>query len=179
MILNLKLNEVESKQLGESLPLGQYECVCSDVRWGRSAQKGTLYLALTWKCVEEGEFKGQTVTEFKWITDGTLPWFKGWAENLGVLFKGSGINERAFVGRYARVNVDEEEQEQYDGSIKMRRKVESWRSNENGSHNKKIDGSHGAAQITPEQIQQDQSQSSGYENRVDTTTSVTDDDVPF
>jgi hypothetical protein len=174
MILDHNFGEIEEKTLGEYLPEGQFECKCVKASWGKS-KNGTLYLSLTWECIEPGDFLGLQATERKYLTPNTLPYVKGWSHNLGVLLDGKGVNEEAYVGRFALLKIKEVDNPGYDNK---KREISSWSSPANANKNKTVSGSAGASKITPHDIKEDMpsSSSSSHESEAPMPS---DNDVPF
>ncbi len=173
MQFDFSFDEVEEKTLGDFLPEGQFECKCVKAEWGKSSKAGTLFLALHWECIEDGDFRGKQTIERKYMTPATLPYVKGWSHNMGVILDGKSVNEEAYVGRYALVKIKEVENDGYDNK---KREVNSWISQINASKNKRVSGSVGASKITPSDIKQEESGSNRYS---DGAPMPSDDDVPF
>ena len=157
--------QVEGKTLGDFLPEGQFECVCTEVKKGRSAKKGTPYWELHWECIDGGdEYEGGKAIERKYLTEGTAPYVKGWAESvMNVQLTSMAVNEQMFVGRKALVKVVEYT-EMYQGEERDRKDVDSYYSENYGHHNKQADGSQGADTTSWKDLPQDQGAGGGGGN---------------
>lgn len=186
MKLDQNLGAVEAKTVGAFLPEGVFECKVKEVRWGRSAQKGTLYLELVWECID-GDLKGSTARERKFLTDGTLPYFKGWSQSvMNVTLNSNSINEALYVNRVAQIKIVKFTPEGYD---KERTDVNSFKTTNLKwfeAYNKPVDGSQGAKNETPNSIKPDDSNggnsgggNSGHDEFRQSYQPPSDYDLPF
>ena len=95
-------SEVEPKTVHHFLPLGEFECQVKSVEMGRSKEKKTPFIKLTWRCIEPGAYKDKIAVEYKYITSGTAPYFKGWSEEvMNVYLNTTLLDEQLFCRRYA------------------------------------------------------------------------------
>jgi len=154
MQFDTDLGKIESKEMGGFLPIGTYECKCTKVSFHRTAGKKTLYLKIEWESIGgEG-----TTTEKKWITEASLPYLKGWSEGvMNVKFTGTLLNEKLYVGRHAKVQV--QDKGEYEGKA-MTESISSF-SEDNGGRNKPVEGSTGASKEKADDVKVDVSKNSG------------------
>jgi hypothetical protein len=131
--------DVTSFAPNEFLPVGRYKCKVIDVKWKRSKNKGTPYLNLLWQCVE-GDQEGKVTFEQKFYTEGTVPYFKGWSEQIMLVMLSSHLlNEQLYKDRYAMVMVKGE-----DFNGKTVHRAQSFYDEDIVALNHIIDGKEGA-----------------------------------
>ena len=167
MKIDTNFNNVDSKTMGDFLEIGTYpRCKSVSAKWTKS-RKGTLGLQITW---EDAETKGVT-NETRWLTAGTMPYFKGWAKDvLAIELDSDMINEKVFIGRYAKVVVKTQKNNpEYTETVSMENK-------ELMRHNKLTKASQGADSRMPSDIQEENQSNSGNNNGGG---DYINDDVPF
>jgi len=185
MDLGINFGQEEAKAAPSFLPAGNFPCISRDVKWGRSAAKGTPYMEIEWECVK-GEHKGGKTRERKYITPGTAPYFKGWSENtMNVAVDSTVINEKVYSNRVADVQVKKTGTGEYDteGTEKMKTEVDSFKNAEYfDKKNTPISASHGAQKGSIQSVVQDTYGSNGGGSQAGVGNNAidnSDDDIPF